>query len=149
MKHIIAMLSILAITTGVMAAPGAGRIIRPASRSVVIFHQPYYGGFGYRPYYSPWGYNAFYNPYGYGYRYAPRPSKLDLNIEEISNDYSEQISDVRHDNSISGSERRSQIRNLRHERDGRIIQAKKDYYHPGTKIGTPMIQNNDDANNVQ
>lgn len=147
MKQIIAILAVLAITTGAMAAPGAS--FHPAPRPVVIVHQPYYGGFGYRPY---WGYNALYNPYygyGYGYRYAVRPSKLDLNIEEINNDYSDQISDVRHDKSISGSERRSQIRDLRHERNDRIIQAKKDYYHPGTRVGTTVTHNDDDTNITQ
>lgn len=131
MKQIIAMLAGLAITMGAMAYPihGGGIGRGGASHTVVVVRPSYYGGFGYRPLYSSWGYNSLYSPY-YGYGYAPRPSKLDLNIAQINNDYSEQIADVRHDKSLSGSERRSQIRDLRHDRDNSVIEAKRDYYQP-------------------
>lgn len=81
--------------------------------------------FGYRPFYSPYyGYNAFfYSPY------AAQPSGLDLEIEQINNDYHQQIADVRHDATLTRAERRQQIRDLRHEKENSIIAAKEKYYH--------------------
>lgn len=46
---------------------------------------PYLGyGFGYNPLYG--GY-----PYSPGYRYNGRPTKLDLQVEDIRNDYKDRI----------------------------------------------------------
>lgn len=83
--------------------------------------RPYYNyGFGYNPFYSP-----FYHSRRFGYE---RPTELDLQIEKISSDYQHEISTVRHDKTLSKSERRKEIRDLRHERKDAIINAKEDYY---------------------
>ena len=74
---------------------------------------PYYG----YPYYG----------YPYAYRYN-RPTKLDLQIADIKNDYQQKISAARSDTSISRAERRKVIRDLKHDRDQEIIAAKRSYY---------------------
>jgi hypothetical protein len=88
---------------------------------------PYYG-FGYSPFYGypPFGYG--YGPgYGNGYR-SSRPTKLDLQIQEIYNDYNHQIWEVKHDKSVKRKERRKRVHELEHDRDKAIVQAKKAYY---------------------
>lgn len=102
-------------------------------------------GFGYSPYYSPY-YSPFYSPYGYGYNnYGYRhPSRLDLEIQDIKTDYADQIKSLRMDKSISGHERRQQIRELKTERDKAVIQAQRDYYY---KRSAPRQQQNNNRNN--
>ena len=81
---------------------------------------PYYGygyGFGYNPFF---GYPTAYRPY--------RPSKLDLQTEEIRNDYQDKIWSVRHDKSLSRQERKAKVHELKHERNDAILEAKKVYY---------------------
>ena len=90
---------------------------------------PYYG-YGYSPFYGypPLGYGYGYGiGYGYGYRNS-RPTKLDLQIQEISNDFNHEIWTVKHDKSIKRKERKKRIHELEHDRDKAIIQAKKAYY---------------------
>lgn len=111
-----------------------GGHINGGGHTTVIVTRPYiygsYGlgmGYGYSPFYSPYyGYNPFYSPFAY----RQRPSKLDLDIEQIRNDYSHNIADVRHDKTLPATERRAKIRDLRHERNNTIIEAEKSYYHP-------------------
>ena len=83
-------------------------------------------GYGYYPY---WGYSPFYGypPYGYGYGYS-RPSKLDLEIQDIRNDYKDKIWSARHDTSLSRKDRRAKVHELKHERDQEILDTKKNYY---------------------
>ena len=87
-------------------------------------------GFGYSPfYYSPFGYN----PYGYGYGYngygrSYRPSKLDVKIQDIKNDYEDKIYSAKHDNSLTRKERRQTVHQLRSERDQAINDLKRNYY---------------------
>lgn len=92
-------------------------------------------GFGYGYPYSGYGYG-----YGYGYPYAGYygdpyasrriPYKLDLQIQAIKADYKGQIQDTRKDKSISGSERRQEIRTLKNERDKDIISAEMNFRNP-------------------
>ncbi len=114
----------------------SGTTIGGAPAKVIVAH-PYtfhsYGfgyypyRFGYSPFYSPYiGNNAFYYPYGY----RPAPSKLDLEISEINNDYHHQIADVRHDKTLSKADRKQKIRDLRHDRENSVIEAKEKYYQP-------------------
>jgi hypothetical protein len=84
-------------------------------------------GVGYAPFYSPF-YNPYY-PFGvYPYGYAHRPSKLDLKIQDIKNDYNDRIWSVKHDKSLTGKERRHQVHLLKQERDRDIQDAKLNYY---------------------
>ena len=106
---------------------------RPSNaKTRVVVVSPVYGGW-YSPYYSRfnrWGYDPFgYYPY-YGFRSASVdvPTELDLEIAKIRNDYGHEISEIRHDKSISKAERKQKIRDLKHERENAIIDAKADYY---------------------
>ena len=86
-----------------------------------------YGAWG--PYYPYWGYSPFYGypPY-YGNDYYNRPTKLDLEIQDIRNDYKDKIWSARHDTSISRKDRRQKVHELKHERDQEILDAKRNYY---------------------
>lgn len=86
------------------------------------------GGF-YSPYYSPF-YGPFYSPfYPYGYYgYGYRPSKLDMQIQDIKNDYNDRIWSVKHDQTLTHKERRKQVHQLKQERDRDINDAKLNYY---------------------
>lgn len=109
---------------GSIGRGGGVHYVRP--RVTVIapytYVSPYYGlGFGF-------GYSPFYNPY-YGYpRYQSRPSQLDLQIDDIKSDFSYRISTVKHDKSLAKDERKQKVRELKHEREEAIIEAKKNYY---------------------
>ncbi|OQP54623.1 hypothetical protein A4H97_21915 [Niastella yeongjuensis] len=112
---------------------GGGRYYARPRVSVGVGIGPYfpaypYYGFGYSPYfgYPPFGY-GYPMGYSYGYRYS-RPTKLDLQIQDIRSDYNERISLAKHDKSIKRKERKKRVHELEHERDKAIIQAQKDYY---------------------
>ena len=81
------------------------------------FGYPYYGYYIY-PYYS-----YPYNPY-FG---RVMPYKLALQIESIKDDYRNRIREARKDKTLSHSQRRQEIRNLKTERDEDIINAKREY----------------------
>jgi hypothetical protein len=53
---------------------------------------------------------------------------LERQIQDTENEYSDRISSVRADDSLSGHDRRAKIRDLRHERDQAIDDLKKNYY---------------------
>ncbi|TWV93348.1 hypothetical protein [Chitinophaga pinensis] len=85
------------------------------------------GGF-YNPYFSPFGF--YYGaPYGYPYSAAPyQPTKLDMQVADIRNDYADKIESVKLDKSLTGKERRAQIRTFKQERDQAVLDAKRNYY---------------------
>ena len=104
--------------------PRSVRVIAPRV-TVIGGYSPYMGlgyGYGYNPYF---GYNPFYGPRMYR---TSRPTKLDLQIEDITNDYKDRIWSVRHDKNLSSKERRTEVHELKHERDAAIIDAKRNYY---------------------
>jgi hypothetical protein len=76
-------------------------------------------GYGYR-----FGYHPFYNPM---YR-AYRPSKLDLQIEDIRKDYQDKIWSVRRDKDLSRKERRQIVSELKQEREDVIYDTRRNYY---------------------
>ena len=84
------------------------------------------GGF-YSPYYSPFGYYGFGYPYPYG-AVPYQPSKLDMQIMDIKNDYADKIASVKLDKSLSGKERRMQVREFKRERDRDVLEARRNYY---------------------
>jgi len=135
MKNILMMILGLGLTLGATAAQpklanGGGRFIGGSRPAKVIVVRPSYGYYPYRfgyynPFYSPfYGYGAYYSPYAF----QRTPSKLDLEIDQINNDYHHEIAEVRHDKTLSKSERKDKIRDLRHEKQSSIIDAKKGYY---------------------
>jgi hypothetical protein len=86
-------------------------------------------GFGYSPFgYYPYGY-PYGSPYGYnnGYR-SSRPSKLQVQLTDIKNDYSDRIWSAKHDTSLTRKERRKMVHQLKSERDQAINDAKRNYY---------------------
>jgi hypothetical protein len=133
MKKLIICGFALLMATGVMAQWGfhGGRYYaRPRVSIGVGVGVPYYGFspfFGYSPFYGypPFGYGY---GYGYGNRYYSRPTKLDLQIEEIRNTYANRIWVAKHDKTIHRKERKRKIHELENERDQAIIDAKKAYY---------------------
>ena len=56
------------------------------------------------------------------------PTKLEKQVQDIENEYNDRISSVRADDSLTHHERRVKIRELKHERDQAIDDAKKNYY---------------------
>lgn len=110
---------------------GGGNFYRGGSRVVVSAgpYFPMYYGYGMGSPYFGYGYGwGVPGPYYNGYRYAPKPSQLDLEIEDIKHEYQQKINAARDDNSISGKERRSAVRQLKQEREVAITQAKRDFY---------------------
>jgi len=86
---------------------------------VLYYPRPYF----YNPYY--FGFNYWYGSPAY---YYTRPTKLERQIQDTENEYSDRISSVRADDSLSGHDRRAKIRDLRHERNQAIDDLKKNYY---------------------
>ncbi|MFI5156224.1 MAG: hypothetical protein ACHQEM_08560 [Chitinophagales bacterium] len=81
---------------------------------------PYYGigyGIGYVPYFG-------YPPYGY----PNRASKMELQVEDIHNDYRDKIKSAKSDKSISKQERKEIVKKLKTERNQAIDDLKKNYY---------------------
>ena len=125
----------LSALAGIPKVVGTGRPVGTHGTRVVVIsprgYYPYGGfgyGYGYNPFFSAYGYNSFYSPYDV---YQHRPSKLDLEIQQISNDYRHDIADVRHDKTLSSTERKQAIRDLRHKKQNSIIDAQKKYIKQG------------------
>lgn len=119
MKKFLIILLASGVALGASAQKFAGRSHYYARPRVIVstgIYNPFF------PYYGYYGY-----PY---FGYAERPTRLDLKIDDIQNDYKEKIQDARHDKSVPRKERRENVRLLKHERDQAIIQAKRDYYKP-------------------
>ena len=85
-------------------------------------------GFGYG--YPYFGYPYYTSPYGYPYYDNGMPYRLSLQIESIKEDYRNKIRDARYDNSLSHSQKREEIRDLKTERDKAIIDAKINFNRP-------------------
>jgi hypothetical protein len=120
---------IIICALGLTFHASAQKVIRAAPRYYPRSHVSVGVGFGTWGPYSPYYYNPWYAyPPGYGYGYRQRPTKLDLEIQDIQLDYKDRIWSARHDESISRKERRQKVHDLKHERDNEVLQAKKDYY---------------------
>jgi hypothetical protein len=118
---------IIIFAMGITAHASAQKVVRVAPHYYPRTRVSVGVGLGaWGPYY-PYGYNPWY-AYPPGYYYGSRPTKLDLEIEDIRNDYKHQIWSVRHDETLSRRERRQKVHDLKHERDNEVLQAKKDYY---------------------
>jgi hypothetical protein len=136
MKQLMVMMLALgvAMTAGAQGKIRTGRISPVSPRPKVIVVAPSFGyGYGYRysPFYNP--YTSFYSPFNdpfYRGRVVERvPSDLQLQVEDIDNDFSYQISTVRHDKTLEGKDRRQKIRDLKHQKENAIINAKRAYWN--------------------
>ncbi|OLY95669.1 hypothetical protein BUE76_00155 [Cnuella takakiae] len=84
-----------------------------------------YAPFGY--YNRGFGYNSYFgNPYGSYNRY--RPSKLDLQVQDLPNEYKDRRWSVRQDRSLSRQQRKGWVRNLKYEEEKAIQEARSSYY---------------------
>lgn len=94
------------------------------------YHGRSYHRGGVRTYISAGIYsNPFYSPYyGPSYRYYNRPSRLSMEIADIKADYKDKIWSARHDKSLSRSERKRTIHELKAERDNEIRDTERNYY---------------------
>lgn len=141
MKRIFIMLLALGLFTAADAqrhigGGGRGGFYRGGGTRVIVSagaYNPFYYGMGYglgSPYFGM-GYGFGYGypqPYYNGYRYSPKPSKLDMQVEDLKHEYQQKINAAKDDDSISGKERRATVRELKRERDEAITQAKRDFY---------------------
>jgi hypothetical protein len=121
MKRLLIFVVLASLTVGASAQKFRGRgayVVRPR----VAIGMGY--GFGYSPFYNPYNY-----PYGPGLGYSARPSRLDLEIQDIQLDYADRIKSVRMDKSVPRKERKQRIRDLKFDRDKAIVDAKRDYYY--------------------
>jgi len=97
----------------------------PAHPRVVYYYHPsyWYPYYGY-PYFG-FNYPGYYGSPAYYYNH---PTKMERQIQDIENDYSDRISSVRADDSLTHHEKREKIRELKRERDQAVNDAKKNYY---------------------
>ena len=113
------------------------------------YNYPYYG----YPYY---GYPYYGYPY-YGYPFWNRSShnsnkaiqyNLSLQIHSIKMDYKNKIKQVRHDNSLSHSQKKLKIDSLKNERGQSIVNAEKDFVNQ-LNMGNqnPGLKNNQKPGN--
>ncbi|THU35931.1 hypothetical protein FAM09_21300 [Niastella caeni] len=118
---------IIICALGLTFHASAQKVVRAVPRYYPRTHVSVGVGFGaWGPYY-PYYYNPWY-AYPPGYAFRTRPTKLDMQIEDIRLDYKDKIWSARHDESISRKERRQKVHDLKHERDNEILQAKRNYY---------------------
>jgi hypothetical protein len=69
-------------------------------------------------------YNSPYNNY-----YNRRPSNLDLQIQDVESEFRYKKREIRQDRSLSSSQKRQMIRDLRREKEKAIIDTKRNYYY--------------------
>jgi hypothetical protein len=118
-----------------------GAVAQSGHRGAVIHHGGTYYvrprvsiGLGYYPFFGTYGYYSPFLWYPYGPYFYPyygthaRPSKLEMNIQDIKNDYADRIYSVKHDSRLTHKERRQKVRELKQERE-RAIQDEIMNYH--------------------
>lgn len=104
-----------------------------------IYVSPFTYGLGYgNPYF---GYPYYGYPYGYNYGHRRIPYKLELQVQSIRDDYQNRIRTARKDKSLSHSQRRQEIRNLKAERDQEIINAKLNFSRSSMKNRSTQSDN--------
>ncbi len=106
---------------------------RPSKQVVVVRSYPMFS-----PYFGMGRSYFGYPPFGYGYydryNYQSRPTRLDLQIQDIQNEYRDRIASVRHDDDLSRKERRQKVRELKNDREKSITEARRNYYKTDVKI---------------
>ena len=120
MKRIFLLVILLsAIVTSTFANVPGGHYRGGYRHSTIIIN----GGYGYG-YYHPFG---FY--YGYPWYSTPAvPTKLDMQIADIRNDYADKIKSVRLDNSLTRQEKREQVKEFKRDRKMDVMNAQRNYY---------------------
>jgi hypothetical protein len=83
----------------------------------------------YSPLYGPFGYYGY--PYGPFYPYASsynRSSQLQRKEDQIRSDYADRIYSVRQDNSLTGKQKRAEVRDLKKQRKLEIHDLVANYH---------------------
>src|SRR6476620_7543397 len=88
---------IIIFALGITLHASAQKVVHVVPRTRVAVGVGFGYGYGYSPFY-PW-YSPWY-AYPPGYYSSPRPTKLDLEIQDIQNDYKDRIWGARHDESL-------------------------------------------------
>ena len=137
---------VIMVVLGLTVSAGAQTKVRGNMpvRSRIIIAAPVYPsmgmgfgfGFGNRwgsPFYDP--FQPFNDPF-YRNRMGARqvmPSELQLQMDEINNEYKYRIATTREDKSISGKERRQKIRELKYEQESAILDVRRDFQKENLK----------------
>jgi hypothetical protein len=140
MKKLVVMVIALGLVFGASAQykRTGPRNVRPGKTVIVRTYpsiSPFYGyGRGYYGYSPLYGYS----PFGYGFNngYMPqnRPTKLDLEVEDIKNEYQDRIKSVRLADDLSRKEKRQKVHELKSMRDRLITETKKNYYKSDSRV---------------
>jgi hypothetical protein len=128
MKKLLIILFSLGLSVAASAQHVRGGGYHGGVRRVVVVPSYSIGVGAFAPYYGYGFYNPWFYGYPYGYNNSPRPSKLDLKIEDINNDFKDKKWSVKHDESLSRKERKEKIHELKVDRDQQILDTKKNYY---------------------
>lgn len=139
MKKLVVILVSLGLAFGANAQKGRGPVRNTGPQKVVIVrsYSPFspYFGYGRSMYgYSPFGYGPFGYGFDNGYRYQNRPTKLDMQVEDIKNDYQDRIRSVRLDDALSRKEKRQKIAELKETREKEITDVRKNYYKSDSRV---------------
>ena len=105
--------------------------LRVSAQKVIVpryYSRPHvYVTTGFYPPLYPYSYYGLMYPYPYAV-YPLRETKLERKIDDIKNDYRDRIWSARHNKTLSRTERKTTIHELKHERDQAILDAKQNYY---------------------
>lgn len=112
----------------VVAAPRV-TVVAPMYRMAPAFGYGMGFGYGYSPFMNRgFGFDPFGFPdYGRRNNFNALPSELQLQIDEINNEYDFRIASLKDDDSIVRKERRQQVRELKRDKEEAIIKAKRNY----------------------
>lgn len=121
MKKVLIVL--FSIIIGLSASAQKKVVVRPViplGPRVVYYYHPHY----WHPYYGM-NYSWYYGQRPYYYHHT---TKLERQIADIKNEYSDRIYSVRQDDSLTHHERRAKIRELKYECNEAVDDARKNYY---------------------
>lgn len=117
---------------GIIRGGGGVQFVRPRV-TVIAPYAPAYGYYGYGSMYRSPFYDPFYDPFYRNSRIQRQPSQLDLQIDDIKEDFDYQIDTVKDDKNLTKDEKKQKVRYLKHLREDAISEAKKNYYRFGDK----------------
>lgn len=143
MKKILIMMIALTLSAGVFAQKGG---FRGHSVRVYTYVTPAFGyGFNYG--YPFFGYPYFGYPFAYGpysYAYGPASSyKLNAQISAVKSEYRYKIKAARKDKSVSSTQRKQNVLQLKSERENAISNVQKNYYQRRmNRMTNPQGMNN-------
>lgn len=122
MKKLFAILLLTGLAYGASAQHGRG-----GGHVAIGPHVGFGVGMGsYAPF--GYGYNRFYSPFHTNPYTYNRPTKLDLQVQDIENEYDDKKWAVKHDKALDRKQRKEALRVLKAEKEKTILDAKTNYY---------------------